>query len=170
MQAWIFWILLIGLGGLTALPSVEFAQGAKTPFSISISAPEPSVRVGSAIRINATITNTTSEDAWISMTTGSRGEFDFTIDVNDGTGHVPVETEYFRAIKGKHGTSGPQLVVTYGGGPRLVKPGGSLTTAIQLDKLYDMSKPEKYAIQVGRPDEVSKETVKSNKITVTVTP
>ncbi len=62
------------------------------------------------------------------------------------------------------------LVVTYSGGPRSVKPRETLADVIQLDKLYDLSKPDKYAIQVERIDDDTKAIVKSNKLTVTVTP
>ena len=102
------------------------------------------------------------------MEAGSRGEFDFTIDVRDSAGHVPPDTEYYRAVTGKQDSSRPMLVITRNGGPRLVKPHGALADSIQLDKLYDLSKPDKYTIQLERIDDATKAIVKSNKITVTM--
>jgi hypothetical protein len=39
-----------------------------------------------------------------------------------------------------------------------------------VSRLYDLSKPGKYAIQVTRPDLGSRTLVKSNAVTVTITP
>ena len=73
------------------------------------------------------------------------------------------------SFRGEHYTGKPTMVVTHGGGPRLVKADGTLTDTIDLNKLYDLQ-PGKYTIQVERLDEDGKTVVKSNTITVNVTP
>jgi hypothetical protein len=51
-----------------------------------------------------------------------------------------------------------------------VKTGKSFTYPLNVNELYDLSHPGKYTIQVQRMDPDSKVLVKSNTITVTVTP
>lgn len=45
-----------------------------------------------------------------------------------------------------------------------------MNTEIKLDEMYDLSAPGKYTVQVPHYDEDNKEDVKSNTVTITVTP
>jgi hypothetical protein len=49
-----------------------------------------------------------------------------------------------------------------------VKPGMRFTYELDVSQLYDLSKPEKYTVQIERRDPDSKLPVKSNAITITV--
>ena len=51
-----------------------------------------------------------------------------------------------------------------------LNPGESLKDSISISKMYDMTKPGKYQVQVQRTDPESKVIVKSNTIGITVTP
>ena len=155
---------------IAGVPNIGSAQSVDAPFSIRINAPQAASRVGSEVRIDAVITNITDQEIWVPVEKGSRGEFDFKIDLRDSAGLVPAETIYYRAVKGEPQTGSPILVVTASGGPLPVKPQGTLTDVIQVDKLYDLSKPDKYTIQVERYDDLTKTIVESNKITFVITP
>jgi hypothetical protein len=99
----------------------------------------------------------------------------FRVDVQDGQGATPPETDFgqrvgnrgdapfnpwsSRATPGRGSTIGP----SYG-------LGEERTQVIAVNDLYDLSKPGQYTIQVRRWDDETKTWVKSNTITVTVTP
>lgn len=161
MRAWaIFTLLAIASFGS------GMAEGASPSFSITINASRTIERLGSPLEIRIVLTNTTAHGQWVYQDVS--GEFDYTIDVSGQDKSEPTESRYFRAVKGKD-SGKPTIVVTHGGGPRLVKADGTLTDTIDLNKLYDLQ-PGKYTIQVERLDEDGKTVVKSNTITVNVTP
>jgi hypothetical protein len=49
-------------------------------------------------------------------------------------------------------------------------PGKVMNTVIGLDGVYDLSAPGEYNVQVSHYDEDNREEVKSNTLTVTITP
>ena len=100
----------------------------------------------------------------------------YRVDVQDSQGGVPPETELGQA-SGNRGDVPPP-----GRGPNLpppgredvlgktYAPGEERTQIIVVNDLYDLSQPGHYTIQVRRWDDDTKTWVKSNTITVTVTP
>ncbi|HEV2297872.1 MAG TPA: hypothetical protein VGR72_05080 [Candidatus Acidoferrales bacterium] len=161
MRAWAIFTLL-------AIASVGsgLAEASIASFSIAISAARTPAKRGSPLEVRIVLTNTTGQSRLIYQDTG--GEFDYTIHVSGQDNNEPPETRYFRAVKGKD-SGKPTLVVEHSGGLRLVKAGGTLTDTIDLNQLYGLQ-PGKYTIQVERPDDDGKTVVKSNTITVTITP
>ena len=98
----------------------------------------------------------------------------FRVDVRDSQGAVPPETELGQA-SGNRGDTRPQWLDTSATGREDVrggsyKPGEQSTEVVAVNDLYDLSKPGQYTIQVRRWDDETKTWVKSNTITVTVTP
>jgi hypothetical protein len=87
--------------------------------------------------------------------------------VRDDKGNSPPETKYQRVLRGEEPLTEPWVasVATIS-----VDPGKTFSDAMIANKFYDLSKPGKYKIQVQRTDPASKVVVKSNVITVTVTP
>lgn len=160
-RIWIILTLLIAV----ALAGRALAQTGSS-FSVAINAPRTIVRLGSSFEIRAVLTNITTGSEWIYQDVS--GEFDYTIRVLDQDKIEPSESRYFRAVKGKD-SGKPTIVVNHGGGPRLVKPGGTITETIDLNKLYVL-RPGKYSVQLERLDDKSKTVVQSNRITVTVAP
>jgi hypothetical protein len=139
-------------------------------FSIAINAPSAEAKAGSELNVKLVLTNLSDKDLLIY--TSGLGERDYTVRVVDKDGQEPLETRYLRALRGKD-TSDPisktDLVIVGGGGLHGVRPGESFELTVDLNKLYVL-KPGKYSVQVERLDDESKALVKSNKITVTVTP
>jgi hypothetical protein len=95
------------------------------------------------------------------------------VEVLNDQGNSAHDTLYKRSLKGKGrcdeagrcylGFMGS--IITY-----FLKPGETIKDGLTLNRLYDLTKPGKYTIQCQRFDEESNSWVKSNKITITVTP
>ena len=151
---------------VTSLVAPVSGQGTapRQPFTIVIKAERPSVKAGTGVWVNVNLTNTSNQDidtsANISSLTGIDPNFVF--DVRDAAGNlVPkVVYEHPELADGK-------LIMD-----RLVKPKESLIEQEEVSRLHDMSRPGQYLIQVSRPVSKNKkdDVVKSNKITLAVTP
>jgi len=91
-------------------------------------------------------------------------ELEYAFDVRDSQNRIPPETEFARKSKGRAYFSNDHVFY--------LQPGESLPRApLVVSKFYDLSRPDKYTIQVSRavPKELSGGTIKSNFITITVT-
>lgn len=138
-------------------------RAAKQPFTIAISPVNATVKAGADVWIKVQLTNTSKQDldtsANISDLTGL--DPNFVPQVRDSRGHLAPKRVY------PH----PELA---GGHPvldRILRPGENLAEEQNVSRLYDMTRPGEYVIQVSRdvPKELGKGTVKSNTITITVT-
>jgi hypothetical protein len=150
------------------LPTMQPTQVPPTqaPFSLNISAKDDTVRAGSEVRVKIVLTNTSNREIYIIHEKASDvGEqAGFTLDVRDAGGMVVPFTRYGQLFFNHE-------AVTLGApSPFDLKPGKTLKDEIIVSKLFDLSKPGKYSIQVKRQDDSSTAVVKSNTITVTVTP
>ena len=149
-------ITLAGLGHVLA------AQG---PFTVTISADAPVVKAGRPVIVNVTVTNT------------SKREIDASGSVNESLGMDTYNRYDIRDASGnsvdKAANKQAEPVVGGGGMPIMIKPGESkLVSSDVVSTAYDLSRPGRYTIQLSRSASGrSKEepTIKSNKITVTVT-
>jgi len=97
----------------------------------------------------------------------------YKVDVNDSTGASPRATEFGRLTKIREDAP-PLLASTstprQGGESLSLKPGEDWWDTIRLHRLYTLNKPGQYTIQVRRWDDETKTWVKSNTVTLTVTP
>jgi len=154
----IFRLLLVASCATSAI-----SQSVSLPFTLTISAEEPVVKAGSDLYIKVQMANTSKHD--IDCTVADNGmlgmDVKYHYDVRDSSGNPVAEN------KMNH----PELAP---GHFRLctLKPGENATSGGNLiTKLYNLSRPGKYLIQVSRA--VSRNPkdglVKSNTITVTVT-
>ena len=135
-------------------------------FSIAISAPSGIVKAGSEIEVEITVTNTTK--GVVGVTSAHSSSEISAFDVRDSQGNLSL-TKWGRALI-KHEGSEIVELPTGGGSVLFIEPGKSVTETIAIPGLYDLSRPGKYTIQVQRLDHVTMNTVKSNTITVVVTP
>jgi hypothetical protein len=146
-------LLLLGWMPLGAQNAVE------QPFTISIDAPTPIVKAGADVWVNVQLKNNSrtdlNESGSISGMTGLDPNLVF--EVRDTGGNLVAKRVY------EH----PELAT---GTPvnRLLKPGETLTVQQNLARLCDMAKPGRYVVQVSR--EAQRRVVKSNKVTIVVTP
>jgi len=136
---------------------------ANPPFAIVISAEEREVKYGARAMVKVELTNNSDHD--LDMSTG----------INDFTA---VDPNYVVDVRDSKGNSAPKRVykhpefattsVRFGG----VEPGKTYTSHELVGRLYDMSAPGDYVVQVSRrvSDNESDGFVKSNAITITVLP
>jgi hypothetical protein len=138
-------------------------NAAEQPFTISIAAPTPVVKTGVDVRINVKLTNRSlidlNESGSISSMTGLDPNLVF--DVRDTRGNLIAKRVY------EH----PELAT---GTPVncFLKPGETLAEQQNVARLYDMTKPGSYVVQVFREFSAGaqRRVVKSNKVTIVVTP
>ena len=163
------------------IPTTSRAQNAKTaqssppPFSLTIRAEQPTVKAGSPVWVHATMENKSDADLSVFRANAEdQGGWVYDVNARDEKGGKPPETHFYRRRQG-HLT--PEEVdrepinIFPGGGPTYpLKPGKTIEDRVNVSKLYDLSHPAKYTIQFRRLDPGSKSFVKSNEITVTVTP
>jgi hypothetical protein len=139
-------------------------RSVKQPFAIVISAEEQTLKAGSTVSIKVRLTNTSSQplDASGSFSDLTGLDSNFLFDVRDNQGHLAPKRIYRHSeLAGGHAIL-----------DRIVRPGETLTENQDISRLYDMTKPGKYVIQISReiPKEMGGGVVRSNTVAVTVTP
>jgi hypothetical protein len=156
---------------LVFLPAA-FGQPKQPAFSITISAPDV-ISAGSEPKLSIVLKNTSDHKIMLTRSLQTdRGELHHDVEVRDDKGDLVPEMEYHQKLKGRlpatPGKAPPPPIV---GSDIFVtmKPGETRNDDLTISKLYDLSKPGKYTIQVSRFDETAKAVVKSNTITVNVT-
>jgi hypothetical protein len=152
------------------------AESAKAPYSITISTRQSTVKAGAEVKVGVTLTNTSDHQIYLARSMDRvSGEDHAQVEILSENGNPPPETKYRRFLRGEDHEPG-----SHGQPPRprigsdisyRINTGKTLEDVIVVSKLYDLSKPGRYTIQVSRFDQTySKTWVKSNKITLTVTP
>jgi len=169
-------VLSVGLSGYA------FAQAVQQPFSLAISVAHETAKTGAPIVFEIRFKNIL--DHKILRTERPDGPIHgellgFLPTVKDAEGKEPPLTrlgrsEFRRKKPGDDDSDG--FMFQSGVGGSWLPPGGVMTPVIKLNELYDLSVPGKYTVQVlhggydlhGGHDD--KTEVRSNTVTVTVTP
>jgi Prolyl oligopeptidase family len=139
------------------------AGAAGASFSIAISAVEDEVQVRSDARLSITLKNLSDHQIFFGHRPGrDTPEYSFRIEVRNAAGHVVEETAYGREAMQRQESQSP--TVDY------VQPGGTVVETAHLTKLVNLSRPGRYTVRVFRKDPESKAVVRSNEITLSVTP
>lgn len=141
------------------------APPAKQPFAIQISAPQQALEAGSGLEIEILLKNTSAEplDCSGNLSDLTGQDSNVTVDVRDEHGHPLAKRIY------PH----PELA---GGHPILnctVAPGKTWIMSQSVGRIFDMTRPGKYTIQVSRPisfTDPQAGVVRSNTLTVTIVP
>jgi hypothetical protein len=140
------------------------AQSPSPPFSISISAEKNIVRAGSDVFIQIQMTNTSNHSIDCTRVASNGLDKAYEYELRDKSGAV------INAIPRKH----PEIGEPFSAWPCVLKPGESTTKDDALiSKLFDLSKPGRYVVQVSRliaGEHKEQGVTKSNSITITVTP
>jgi hypothetical protein len=161
-------VLLLTVGLVTG--SKTWAQHAKATestdpsLSITVSVRQDVVKIGTRAYIEVTTKNISTHETQISK---SHGQLSFQMDVKDEESHSRPESELAQETRRKRRADpiGEQSLVT-----NHLKPGESDKEIADVRDYYDLSKIGKYTIQVHRLDPRSQTEIKSNTITITVTP
>lgn len=151
----------------------QTGAGAKHPvasFSLHISTPEAVVKAGAAVPIDIVITNTSDHEIAIGRSNGPmQGEFHHELHVLDSSGKAVARTKWGHKLKGEVGP-GEDSVITFSDVIGTLQPGQTLKDGLFANAIFDLTHPGKYTLQIERIDADTKAVVKSNVITVTVTP
>jgi len=147
----------------------QFVQGEPTVSSIAITPAPDSGKAGNPVVIKATLTNNSNHDISIWRVIGE-GEYQYQVDVRDVKGNLPQDTKLGKKLNGHVDLSllDPKDLVSSGVCFTLAA-GKSVTYDVNVSKLYELTMPGKYTIQVQSQDPESFAIVKSNVITVTLT-
>jgi hypothetical protein len=151
-------LLLIGL--ICGTIALGTARSAQAPFSISLAATDQSVKAGA--------------DVWVKIQLTNKSQQDLSAPVMETNG---VDTEYQYDVRGTNGAA-PNKVpnahpeIQIGSiKSRILKPGQSSGwQEVRVSKVYDLTHPGEYMVQVSREVPGQKEVVKSNTVTVIITP
>jgi hypothetical protein len=155
---WMFNRLAIAMMSTACL-----AQTANGPITIVISSASPIVKGGDGVLIKVQLTNNSAEDLDASANINSAIGVDpnYEYDVRDSKGSEVSRRTYRHS---EHVTGHAIF--------RTLKPGETITDVEPLGRLVDMDKAGKYTVQVSRnvPRNDGAVVVKSNKLTITVSP
>jgi hypothetical protein len=132
----------------------------KTSFTLTVIAEEDTVTAGGDISLLTEATNTSGREI-VYDTSYLKDD----VQVRDAEGNLAALTPSGRKYRVRLGTPGSLHNL------QRLQPGCSIHgTVAAVQEFYDMSRPGDYTIQVSHFDEETKTWVKSNALTVTVTP
>jgi hypothetical protein len=133
--------------------------GQESQISLTLTGPRAPVKVGSELWIKMVLKNGSNQSVAVTNHEpegpGQSGPY---VEVRDSQGMPAPQTEYYHSRQ--NGQDGSFFTDT-------VRLGESRQSSLLISRLYDMSRPGEYTIQVYRT--FGKDTIRSNRITMTVT-
>jgi hypothetical protein len=172
MRAVILIILGVRLG---VCQSNQPSIAATAPFSVHISTPQQVVKAGSQIRLDIQTRNLTQHAMmWevVQSPGPGRAEFLFQPIVHDPRGNLALTKLEERNLKG-HLREGEDLSTNFSTVPVPLPAGETANNVMLLSDIYDLSRPGDYTVMIEKSVSqaaASPTLVKSNTITITVTP
>lgn len=152
------------LGGPTLAP--------QQPIMIKISTTQNVFKTGSEVILHVMITNNSAEDVSIGLAVDRTSPMVaghlLQVYVRGDQGNIPAETKYQRALRGEAPASDLPVTSMVAGRLPSGKNSGNAIIVI-ANKYYDLSKPGRYQIHMQWTDPISKITVRSNMIEITMT-
>jgi dipeptidyl aminopeptidase/acylaminoacyl peptidase len=137
----------------------------RAPYTIAISAPQDEMRLGSDIAVKIALKNISNHQIMFGHRPGANNpEFSYEIEVKNAKGQMVEETAYGREARDPRRRDEQSRTVDY------VQPGGSSVQTAHISKLFSLSRPGWYTVQVLRKDAASGEVVRSNEVKVAVVP
>jgi hypothetical protein len=149
-------------------------QTPRPPFSLTLVADNATLKTGSPVWVNITLKNKSKYSISVyTEGTPDQGGFVYKADVWGEEGSIAPETKFYRRLQG-HDTpeefAREPYVIVGSGGEGSLAPNKTVTDRIDVARLYDLNRPDKYTIQLQRFDLESNTWVKSNKVQVRVIP
>jgi hypothetical protein len=137
------------------------------PFSLAIAVADQPVQLGTQVRVTITLKNNSDYDiAFDSSSVPGEAEFHYSVLLLDDDGKPVPETKYSRILQGKEHETYTENVLSV-----TIQPNEEAKDDFVLNKLFDLSKPGKYTLQVARgiPETLGKGLVKSNVLSLVIT-
>jgi hypothetical protein len=158
--------ICLAIAAIAVVPGLLAAAGnSSQPFTITISAPQATIKVGDPVRIHVVFTNVSNQESNLQTMFGA--ECDYIIHIQDKNGLHTHEPDCSGSSVSTHRKPGMKLEYD-----------ADLSKILQYDskvgdmvKTFDFTWPGEYVIQLSRhiSDDPDKEVVKSNNLTITVT-
>ena len=160
-------LLVLGLSAVSGGQS-RAAESPEPTFAITISAEASTFKVGDPIIITIVTTNITRHDIQLDAVKSSdEAEFDSVINVRASSGIAVAKTRYGKFMAGE--ADDHISVPTWSNVGIVLHSGEHQTETAQVDKIYQMTTPGIYSIQVERGwPQRPQLFARSNAITVTV--
>lgn len=137
----------------------------------AIRAEQPEAKVGKPIIVDISLTNITSDKTpGIPIDRGGHIGLTYDVCVDDPQGAEAPSTAYLRALRNKRKPDDPDIEIVYSMKVWIVQPCKSLTTHVDVTRLYKIETPGTYTVWVERTDKSSGIRVKSNVVSITVNP
>ncbi len=161
-SVWTMLILLLVLPAAAQAPQL-------TPLRLLISTPQTEFKLGVPVTVDVVLQNTSNSDIAVSKANAPKGraELTFDVDVLDGSGRRAPYTKYGRRLVGEDPTEG----VYMSSQSIELKPNETLTDSVNLDQIYDLSRPGQYIVQVRKvtgKKGAKSQSVISNAIKITI--
>jgi hypothetical protein len=140
------------------------------PLSLSIETDNPSVKLGDEISIKILLKNNTDQSIRLSKSrTSGDGSFEYKVDVGRED-HAVVAKKYVEKLRRKEVQ--PDIPPVGSVQFFTIQPGEADKDSVNISNRYEFDKPGKYLVQIERdlPEDLGGGVIKSNTITITVTP
>jgi hypothetical protein len=161
--------LLAAASGVQSAQVPAADKGERPDYSLSIRAKQAETRVGSQVTIEVVQTNMSDHQLTTSAGSGpDEAAVFYKTYVYGGDGALAPETKFGRRVRTEKDDPGETTVIVGEALLRYLQPGGSLRDEITLNRLYDLSKPGKYTVQVQGLDSAGR-VAKSNTVTIIIT-
>jgi len=157
-----FCVVILFFVGILTLPVRRLVKASGEIFSLTVSTPRETAKTGSDIQLMIELTNNTNHD----ITLIDMNQYcDYTVEVRDSNGQSAPETEQKRKLKCTDNPVAGKVIIVK------LKPGEHHETLVFVNYLFEMTRADKYTVQVAReiPKELGQGHVKSNTIAITVT-
>ena len=135
--------------------SQMYSQAPTAPFSLKLDVSPSNAKVGLNIVMEVDLTNDTNKRIGLQVCLGMTVECNFEVHVRDSHGNSAPETRYLK----------PDVFSVAG---MSIEPGETIKFFSDLPKLFDLSGPNRYEIQVDKLDSYTNRTVQSNVTHLTV--
>lgn len=163
--------LLIAMGQASLLAQIATPTSPNlAAYSIAVRSTQAEAKVGEPIIIDITLTNTSDKALSIAFEKGGRSEFTYDFYVADPHGAEAPSKPYLRAFKNKRKPDDPDIQIDTSMKVWIVQSGKSMTTHMDITRLYKIEVPGTYTVWVERLDESTGIRVKSNAVSVPVNP
>jgi hypothetical protein len=171
------WIRMFAMLGLLAACSCvaqtaadPSSQSSSSPpgLSLSLAPPAGPITLAAPIKIVITVKNTSDKAIAWTAESGDTAYKAFDVLLTKG-GRQPETTFLHRRIRRKPRPDDPPIAPEIGSlVVSLLEPGKSFKMTIDLKRLYQITEPGVYILEVSRYDEASKATVHSNRLTLNI--
>jgi hypothetical protein len=166
------WGSLVGLAALAAIPLYSQAgaagEPARRPSAPIIRGKQSGYKVGEEVRIQVSWKNNSDQPIFYAPEIPT-ADTSYKVYVEDDKGNPAPETSLGRRVRTGTDEFGHTTIRVFKTAPgRTIAPGESVSEEIVLNKLYDLSKPGRYAVRLNGRDDPDGSSP-SNTLTITLT-